>query len=128
MPAQIVSSLCFGSHSPLVPTRRLRATKTAAYSNDMVDFFTSFEWWKMEPHDELVDDGNYCLAKPGETYAVYLPSGGKVTVKLEPGRYTAIWFGAVTGEKLVLPSAQGLLWTSPEAPDRNDWALLLSRE
>ena len=102
-------------------------TMFAGYGH-MVDFFTSFEWWKMEPHDELVDDGNYCLAKPGETYAVYLPSGGKVTVKLEPGRYTAIWFGAVTGEKLVLPSAQGLLWTSPEAPDRNDWALLLSRE
>ena len=68
----------------------------------MVDFFTSFEWWKMEPHDESVDNGNYCLAKPGETYAVYLPSGGKVTVKLEPGRCTATWFGAVTGEKLVL--------------------------
>ena len=94
----------------------------------MVDFFTSFEWWKMEPHDESVDNGNYCLAKPGETYAVYLPSGGKVTVKLEPGRCTATWFGAVTGEKLVLPDAQGPLWTSPEAPDRNDWALLLSRE
>ena len=94
----------------------------------MVGFFTSFEWWKMEPHDELVDNGNYCLAKPGETYAVYLPSGGKVTVKLEPGRCTATWFGAVTGEKLVLPDAQGPLWTSPEAPDRNDWALLLSRE
>ena len=25
----------------------------------MVDFFTSFPWWKTEPHDELVNDGNY---------------------------------------------------------------------
>ena len=32
----------------------------------MVDFFTSFEWWKTEPHDELVNNGNYCLAKPGD--------------------------------------------------------------
>ena len=39
----------------------------------MVDFFTSFEWWKTEPHDELVNNGAYCLAKPGEIYAVYLP-------------------------------------------------------
>ena len=36
----------------------------------MVDFFTSFEWWKTEPHDELVNNGAYCLAKPGETYDV----------------------------------------------------------
>ena len=35
----------------------------------MVDFFTSFEWWKTNPHDELVDNGNYCLADPGKTYA-----------------------------------------------------------
>ena len=36
----------------------------------MVDFFTSFEWWKTEPHDELVNNGAYCLAKPGE----FMPS------------------------------------------------------
>ena len=39
----------------------------------MVDFFTSFDWWKTDPHDELVTGGAYCLAKPGEVYAVYLP-------------------------------------------------------
>src|SRR6266850_5666416 len=32
----------------------------------MVDFFTSFEWWKTEPHDELVNNGAYCLAKLSE--------------------------------------------------------------
>jgi hypothetical protein len=37
-----------------------------------VDFFTIFEWWKTGTHDELVNNGNYCLAKPGEIYAVYL--------------------------------------------------------
>ena len=30
----------------------------------MVDFFTSFDWWKTDPHDELVNNGNYCLAEP----------------------------------------------------------------
>ena len=39
----------------------------------MVDFFTSFDWWKTEPHDELVNRGNYCLAKPGEMYARLSP-------------------------------------------------------
>ena len=91
----------------------------------MVDFFTGFEWWKAEPHDELVDNGNYCLAKAGEVYAVYLPRGGKVTVRIEPGQYVAYWFSAVSGEKIPLPPVDGPSWTSPEAPDHDDWVLLL---
>jgi len=93
----------------------------------MVEFLTSIEWWKTEPHDELVDNGAYCLAKPGEVYAVYLPKGGKVTVKLEPGSYDAKWFNANTGETISLPSADGSKWTSPDAPGWLDWALLLQK-
>jgi hypothetical protein len=94
----------------------------------MVDFFTGFAWWKTEPHDELVDNGNYCLAKPGEIYAVYLPHAGKVSVRLEPGRYEAYWFSAVSCEKIPVPPADGPSWTSPEAPGRDDWALLLQKK
>ena len=95
----------------------------------MVDFFTSFEWWKTDPHDELVDDGAYCLAKPGEIYAVYLPKGGKVTLKLDAGSYEPKWFSALSGETISLSvAAVGPTWTSPEAPDDNDWALLLRRK
>jgi hypothetical protein len=50
-----------------------------------VDFFTSFEWWKLDPHDQLVDDGAYCLADPGCKYAVYLRTGRPVTVQLASG-------------------------------------------
>ncbi len=96
----------------------------------MVDFFTSFEWWKTNPDDEAVNNGNYCLSDPGKTYAVYLPRGGDVAVQLKPGQYSAYWFSAVTGEKIDLPPVEGPLsagqsWTSPAAPDHNDWALLL---
>ena len=96
----------------------------------MVDFFTSFEWWRTEPHDELVDNGNYCLAEPGRTYAVYLPRGGKVTVRLEPGSYDAAWWNPRTGEKAVLPTviAAATSWTSPSSPDDADWALLLRKK
>lgn len=93
----------------------------------MVDFFTSFEWWKTEPHDELVNNGAYCLAKPGEIYAIYLPKEGDVTVKLEPGTYNATWFSAFTGEKIPLPPVQGPVWTSPKTPGWLDWALLLEK-
>jgi len=94
----------------------------------MVDFFTSCEWWKTEPHDELVSKGTYCLAKPGDIYAVYLPKEGKVTVKLEPGTYDATWFNAFTGEKIPLPPVQGGEWTSPQTPGWLDWALLLQKQ
>jgi hypothetical protein len=109
----------------------------------MVDFFTSFEWWKTEPHDELVNSGAYCLAKPGEIYAVYLPQRpmcgnqeafehkkecGEVTVKLEPGAYDASWFSAFTGERIPLPPVQGPSWTLPKTPGWLDWALLLQKK
>jgi hypothetical protein len=91
----------------------------------MVDFFTSFEWWKTNPHDEFVNNGNYCLADPGKTYAVYLPRGGDVTIQLKSGHYDAYWFNAFSGEKIDLPPVEGQSWTSPVAPDHNDWVLLL---
>jgi hypothetical protein len=93
----------------------------------MVDFFTSFEWWKTDPHDELVNNGCYCLAKPGELYAVYLPKEGDVTVHLEPGTYEAKWFSAFTGEIISLPPVHGADWTSPKSPGWLDWALLLKK-
>ena len=93
----------------------------------MVDFFTSFEWWKTEPHDELVNSDNYCLAKLGDIYAIYLPHGGKAVVRLKAGPYSAAWFNPSTGNRIDLPSANGPAWTSPVAPDEHDWALLLKR-
>jgi hypothetical protein len=108
----------------------------------MVDFFTSFEWWKTEPHDELVDNGAYCLARPGEIYAVYIPirplcynqehfgyqnECGDISIKLEPGTYDAKWFSAFTGEVVPLGPVQGAVWTLPKPPGWLDWALLLKK-
>ena len=53
--------------------------------------------------------GAYCLAELGGTCAACLPNGGKVTLKLEPG------------------VVEGPVRTSPESPDRGDWALLLRK-
>jgi len=48
----------------------------------------------MEPRDDLSSTG-YALANPGQEYLVLQPSGaaGPLTVLLEPGTYTAEWFG-----------------------------------
>jgi hypothetical protein len=94
----------------------------------IVDFFTSFEWWKADPHDELVDNGAFCLAESGKLYAVYLPRGGKVTVKIGSRKYKTHWFNPRSGETKPLPVAEGPSWTAPESPDSGDWALLLRSE
>ena len=59
---------------------------------------------------------------------MYLPHGGTVTVQLAAGRYKAYWFSAVSGEKIDLPEVEGPSWTSPESPDKSDWAILLQKE
>ena len=89
-----------------------------------------------------MDNGAYCLAKPGEVYAVYLPvrplcgngehygyeaACGPVSIKLEPGSYDAKWFSAFTGEIVELPPVQGPSWILPAPPGWLDWALLLQK-
>ena len=49
----------------------------------------------------------------------------RLTIKLGAGTYDAQWFSPLSGEKIVLPAVAAPSWTSPDAPDRNDWALLL---
>ncbi len=94
----------------------------------IVEFITSFDWWKTNPHDELVDHSNYCLADPGHIYAVYLPQGGRFTLQLQPGNYSAEWFSPLTGEKIPVPDATGPSWSSPSPPDSKEWAILLLRK
>jgi hypothetical protein len=93
----------------------------------MVDFFQNFPWWTADPHDELVDHGAFCLARPGEVYAVYLPRGGRATVKLAPGRYDAHWFHCRDGVVSRIGRVTGPTWTCPKAPDLDDWAILLKK-
>jgi hypothetical protein len=102
-------------------------TMLAGYEH-MVDFFTSFDWWLLEPHDELVPGGGaYCLAEPGRTYAVYLPMGQALRVQLAEGHYRARWFNPRTGEWISLRTISGGTWHSPDPADHGDWALLLER-
>jgi hypothetical protein len=61
-------------------------------------------------------------------YAVYLPRGGNVTVKLKAAKFQAHWFNPRTGEKKSLGAAEGPSWKSPQSPSTDDWALLLRAE
>jgi hypothetical protein len=114
----------------------------------IVDFFTSIEWWKMAPRNDLVTSNKpdlpkkpdappgdgwpsanaMCLAEPGRQYVFYLPKGGSVSATLEPGQYRAEWFNPRTGKQTPLAGgAAGPSWTSPVAEDMGDWVLLLRR-
>jgi hypothetical protein len=93
----------------------------------VLEFITRFEWWKAEPHDELVDNGNYCLAEPGAAYAVYLPKGGQTQIRLQRGPYDCSLFDPRTGKSRDLPRVEVLKWTTPPTPDQQDWAILLRR-
>jgi len=94
----------------------------------VVDFFESFDWWKARPHDELVDQGDMCLAEPGKVCALYLPMGRKATVRPAPGVLRAEWFNPRDGRITPLANLRSAgSWTLPEPPDRGgDWALLFT--
>jgi hypothetical protein len=94
----------------------------------IVDFMTRFEWWKTNPHDELIDHGNYCLADPGSIYAIYLPQGGRFTLQLQPGTYSVEWYSPLTGERIPGQDASGPSWSSPAPPDAKEWAVLLLKK
>jgi len=93
----------------------------------MVKFFSSIEWWKAEPHDELVNNGAFCLAELGHRYAIYLPRGGNVTVSLDSGQYEVKWFNPRSGEYSGAQVVSGPVWASASAEDREDWAIVIKR-
>ncbi len=92
-------------------------------------FEKNLTWWEMPPANELVKGGRgFALALRGRCYAVYLPEGGRITIVLEPGRYSAKWFDPRSGEYLAVPGeVPGGVWQSPDAPGPGDWVVVVSK-
>jgi Protein of unknown function (DUF4038)/Domain of unknown function (DUF5060)/Putative collagen-binding domain of a collagenase len=98
-------------------------------------FFTSIAWWTLRPDINLLaeqpdgDDpaGHVSGARSenGDLVVFYLPVGGKLKLKkgaLREGLH-AEWFDPRTGQRISTKrSGQGVF----QAPDRQDWVLLLS--
>jgi Protein of unknown function (DUF4038)/Domain of unknown function (DUF5060)/Putative collagen-binding domain of a collagenase len=93
-------------------------------------FFTTIAYWRLEPALDLVNQDRPALAEPGVTYAIYLPTGGTVSLGLVAGRYRLRWFECRTGRWVAAATeviADGHEWSSPPAPEKStaDWCLLL---
>ncbi len=115
----------------------------------MYDFFTSLDWWKLKPANNLVKeyinyyffdfeyykgsgervtDGNaFCLADEGNTYIVYLPAGGNVELDIKENKYTIKRLNPRDGEFSKIGEIEGATWKSPDVPDNEDWVFLLEK-
>jgi hypothetical protein len=99
------------------------------YIQIMFDFIESLPYWRMHPHNSLVNRGNFCLAEPGQEYVVYTETGGPVVLDLSAtrGLLQAQWLNPRTGQYLPAGEVSGgkrQRFTNP-AGDRNDWVLHL---
>ena len=96
-------------------------------------FMESMPFWEMHPHNELVVDGRaFCLAKPGRAYALYLPTGGGVTVSLAPNvAYEAAWWNPSNGKDGRFQNSKTPISGGPQrltSPSDGDWALRIVRK
>lgn len=97
-------------------------------------FHAQLPYPEMEPADHLAPDGGaYVLAKPGEIYAIYVPSGGTATLDLEgnTGEFEVSWFNPAEGGGLdngVAVAGPGVVRLGP-APGHpaQDWVALVRR-
>lgn len=99
-------------------------------------FFQEYlPFWDMTPDNALATQpGTLVLAKPGAVYAVYLPQGGKTTLKIGAGTHTVQWYNPRTGGRLRSGSVKTVkgpgvvsLGAAPEDSAR-DWAVLIHRQ
>lgn len=98
------------------------------------EFFTSIAWWTLRPDDNLLaeqPDGDDPVrhvsasrSENGDLVVLYLPMGGGVRIKDNALRkdLQATWFDPRSGQTMLTQSSEANVF---QAPDRQDWILLL---
>lgn len=77
---------------------------------------------------------DYCLAKAGEIYAIYLPEGGTTEILLDPGNYGIRWFNPRVGGDLMsgtIEKVTGIGFVSigfPPVDPGKDWVCLIKKQ
>ncbi|HYG78185.1 MAG TPA: DUF5060 domain-containing protein [Planctomycetota bacterium] len=102
-----------------------------------LEFFqTHLPFTQMRHNDGLTSATNdYCFAKPGEVYAVYLPNGGTTSLNLGTvaASYSVKWFnpksgGALQNGSVTSVSGPGTVALgNPPSNSTADWVILVKR-
>lgn len=100
-----------------------------------IQFFHRYlPFWEMgNDNRKISTEGDFCLYKPGEVYAVYLKNGGTTTLDLSgtPGMFELLWYNPRRGGplqsgtvQLVNGDAVCSLGRAPNSVDQ-DWVVLV---
>lgn len=111
--------------------------KSWDYCRIAVDFFhaNKIPFWEMKNANASIgnnknDNSQYCLAKEGEVYLVYLPNGGRTEIDLSrtDGSYKLQWFNPRAGGMLQDGGTITANSKTPlRAPDANDWLAVIRK-
>jgi Domain of unknown function (DUF5060)/Putative collagen-binding domain of a collagenase len=101
-----------------------------------LDFFHKYlPFTEMKNADELTKDKkDYCLAREGDVYALYLPEGKPTEIILPEGTFKVQWYNPRTGGDLISGSVKKLTIkgyiSTGNSPDNDgkDWVCLIKRE
>lgn len=87
-----------------------------------------------DSYDNLVEEGDYCLANPGDYYIVFLKNGqGEINLKDAVGEFSVKWYnprkgGDLLNDKVQFVSGGNLLKLVKTGSEKNmDWVVLLKR-
>jgi hypothetical protein len=92
------------------------------------NFFTALPFWRMGPFNGVTGDA-VALAESGKLYVVYFSRGGSAAIDLTdaPGHFSGRWFNPRTGKFEQEFALAGGSRSKLDAPDAQDWALLLKQ-
>jgi len=98
-----------------------------------LDFFHIYlPFSDMKSSDELTKNNNdYCFAKLGEVYAIYLPEGGPAEILLPEGNYDVSWYNPRSGGNLLTGTVKQIkgsgfsLTGNPPGDKGKDWICLI---
>lgn len=91
------------------------------------DFMETVPFYRMTPRPDLRDAG-YLLAEEGRHYLAYLPAGGRVSIRVQPGKpYRVTWVNARNPLADQRPASSTRDGTNLTAPEAGDWLVWLRR-
>lgn len=82
--------------------RTAEEPENLVYYSYLSDFFTRSNWYNLVPREDLISgNGNYCLAREGSEYIIYMGDGGSTILQLEGAikDLRGTWMNIYTGEE-----------------------------